>query len=146
STRPLIIGPGTSPVASKTVAKGFWRNRLRRLGVLAESALAVGGGTIGGLRPGHTATCSAFRHGEPLELGGWKEISITVGYPAGMNKPGRAPKKGPRSIRRRGDLLALWLHFFNHLDNPIRRRAAKFRKALRPRRDISKRGPSVRDP
>jgi hypothetical protein len=55
-------------------------------------------------------------------------------------------KTAVRALRRRGDLLATWLDLLNQFDNPMRRRAARFRQEQRCRRDISViRGPRMRD-
>jgi hypothetical protein len=52
-----------------------------------------------------------------------------------------------KTVRRKrsDDLLGVWLELLNHLDNPIRRRAAKLRQAQRPRRDIPVRGSAAAD-
>ena len=62
--------------------------------------------------------------------------STSGGYFGRMNQP--APKRR-RGIAKQGDLLRVWLDLLNHVDNPLRRRAAKFRQTHRPRRDLSNR-------
>jgi hypothetical protein len=55
-------------------------------------------------------------------------------------------EKAKRALRRRQPLLAAWLDALNRIDNPMRRRAAKFRHAQRSHRDLSLvRGPRLRD-
>jgi hypothetical protein len=55
-------------------------------------------------------------------------------------------EKAVRALRRRHPLLAAWLDIQNRIDNPMRRRAAKFRQGQRSYRDISLiRGPRIRD-
>ena len=49
------------------------------------------------------------------------------------------PRRGPEQLKKQGDLLGVWLDLLNRLDNPARRRATKFRDALRARRDFSSR-------
>jgi hypothetical protein len=49
---------------------------------------------------------------------------------------GTAEKTALRAIEGRDALLGAWLAALNHLDNPMRRRAAKFRQEQRPRREI----------
>jgi hypothetical protein len=53
-----------------------------------------------------------------------------------MNQP--APKR-QCEIAKQDDLLRVWLDLFNHVDNPLRRQAAKFRQTQRLRRDLSNR-------
>jgi hypothetical protein len=57
-----------------------------------------------------------------------------------------AEKTAVRALCRRHALLAAWLDLLRQVDNPIRRRAAKFRREQHPRRDLSViRGPRIRD-
>jgi hypothetical protein len=44
-----------------------------------------------------------------------------------------------RKVRKRDDLLGIWLDVFNEHDNSTRRRAAKLRRIQRQRRPISMR-------
>ena len=60
--------------------------------------------------------------------------------------PDHAENAAVRALRGRHVLLDTYIGILNQLDNPIRRRAAKFRQEQRPRRDISViRGPRTRD-
>lgn len=80
-------------------------------------------------------------------LGGRNELSTSVDYRGCMrNRP--APKRAQRKIAKRGDLLCVWLDLLNHLDNPLQRRATKFRQTHRARRVIPGRRTSgeIRDP
>ena len=57
-----------------------------------------------------------------------------------------AEKPALRALQRRHALLAAWLELLNQVDNPMRRRAARFRHEQPSRRDISViRGPRIRD-
>ena len=57
-----------------------------------------------------------------------------------------AEKSALRALQRRHALLAAWLELLNQIDNPMRRRAARFRQEQPFRRDISViRGPRIRD-
>jgi hypothetical protein len=59
---------------------------------------------------------------------------------------GHAEKTAVQALQQRHALLATWLDLLRQVDNPMRRRAAKFRREQRPRRDISViRGPRIRD-
>ncbi len=49
---------------------------------------------------------------------------------------GTAEKTAERVLRGGHALLDAWLAALNQVDNPMRRRAAKFRREQRPRRDI----------
>jgi len=54
-------------------------------------------------------------------------------------RPGPGRHVASRKGRQRDDLLGIWLDLFNQFDNSTRRRAAKFRRTLRPRRPIAMR-------
>jgi len=60
-------------------------------------------------------------------------------------RPGDA-EKARRALQRRQPLLAAWLDALDRFDNPMRRRAAKFRVNSHLRRDIDPiRGRRMRD-
>lgn len=71
----------------------------------------------------------------------------SFGYSCGMGTgTHHAEKTAVRALRRRGELLAAWLDLLNQVDNPMRRRAARYRQEQRSRRDIAViRGPRMRD-
>jgi len=52
------------------------------------------------------------------------------------NLSGGGKKRAARSPRKKGDLLAIWLDLLKQIDNPPKRRAARLRRAQRPRRPI----------
>jgi hypothetical protein len=52
------------------------------------------------------------------------------------NLSGGAKKRAARGPRKKGDLLAIWLDLLKQIDNPGKRRAARLRRAQRPRRPI----------
>jgi hypothetical protein len=61
-------------------------------------------------------------------------------------QPGHGGKSAVRAHQRRHALLDAWLDLLNQVDNPMRRRAARFRRQQCPRRDITViRGPRIRD-
>jgi hypothetical protein len=88
-------------------------------------------------RPGQVGSlggCGALE----LRHCGCNELSTSVDY-RGCMRIRSAPKRGQRKIAKRGDLLCVWLDLLNHLDNPLQRRAAKFRQTHRARRVIPSR-------
>jgi hypothetical protein len=61
-------------------------------------------------------------------------------------RPAKAEKTAARALRGRHALLGAFIVLLNQIDNPMRRRAAKFRHEQRSRRDISViRGPRIRE-
>lgn len=75
------------------------------------------------------------------------EFSTSGAYfgPMGI-RPGNVQGKGPRAVRRRDDLLGVWLELLKKLDNPVRRRATKFRQTQRLRRNLSTRSFPAQEP
>jgi hypothetical protein len=63
-------------------------------------------------------------------------FSTSTRYSDLMTEP---TSKRQCGIAKQDDLLRVWLDLFNHVDNPLRRQAAKFRQTQRPRRDLSNR-------
>lgn len=63
---------------------------------------------------------------------------MSVVYLGGMESRSPHTQKAGSRKRRQADLLGVWLDLFNQLDNPLRRRAAKFRQTQRPRRGLPK--------
>jgi hypothetical protein len=51
-------------------------------------------------------------------------------------RSGGAKKSPARRPRKSDDLLAIWLDLLKQIDNPPKRRAARLRRAQRPRRSI----------
>jgi len=60
-------------------------------------------------------------------------------------RPGDA-EKARLALQRRQPLLAAWLDALDRFDNPLRRRAARFRENSHLRRDVEAiRGPRIRN-
>lgn len=53
----------------------------------------------------------------------------------------RSRRRRQGKVAKQGDLLRLWLDLLDHVDNPLRRRAAKFRQTHRARRVLPDRRP-----
>ena len=112
----------------------------RNSSIFSTAQKGVGGETLGPVGPWPVA---------PLGAGaGWQRLvnhNRLLSSPMGT-RAGHTEKTAVRALQRRHALLAAWLDLLHQIDNPMRRRAAKFRRDQCPRRDVPViRGPRIRD-